>query len=120
METTSEKQALIAKLKLGNAEFVNNKAYASQRHATSQKQCPSLVVVSCSDSCCSVPVLFSQLHLGQIFEVKTAGNVVDSSCVESVKYALQNIEPAPKLVVILGHTKCGAVEACCKCLTNHQ
>ena len=74
-------------------------------------QQPSVIVLSCSDSRCSVPVLFNQLHLGQIFEIKTAGNVMDASCLESIKYALQNIEPPPKLIVVLAHTGCGALTA---------
>ena len=65
-----------------------------------------------------MPVLFNQLHLGQIFEIKTAGNVMDASCLESIKYALQNIEPPPKLIVVLAHTGCGALTASFKHLAH--
>ena len=71
-------------------------------------------MLSCSDSRVSVPLLFSQLHLGQIFEIKNAGNLVDKSCLESIKYAISYINPAPELIVVLGHTRCGAVTACFK------
>ena len=75
-------------------------------------QCPSLIIVSCSDSRCSVPLLFDRPYLGSTFEIKTAGNCIDTSCFESIKYAIEHIEPPPKLIIVMGHTACGAITAC--------
>lgn len=57
-----------------------------------------------------------------MFEIKTAGNFLDSSNFESLRYAIEHINPTPKLIIVMGHTKCGAITACYDYLTNsnHQ
>ncbi|GAB0491702.1 hypothetical protein MMPV_002957 [Pyropia vietnamensis] len=72
-------------------------------------QSPSAVVVTCADSRLSPELLFAR-GLGELFVIRTAGNTTsDDSTVASVEYAVKNL--GASLVVVLGHTKCGAVGA---------
>lgn len=72
-------------------------------------QSPSAVVVTCADSRLSPELLFAR-GLGELFVIRTAGNTTgDDSTVASVEYAVKNL--GASLVVLLGHTKCGAVGA---------
>ncbi|CAL6107254.1 Carbonic_anhydrase [Hexamita inflata] len=103
---------LVQSLIHGNEYYRKNELYADQRDQTKSGQTPSFIIVSCSDSRCSVPLLFNRPHLGAIFEIKSAGNCLDATGIESIKYAIEHIEPPPKLIVVMGHTKCGAVTAC--------
>ena len=71
-------------------------------------QKPFAVVVTCSDSRVPPELLFDQGY-GDIFVVRTAGNVVDDVALGSIEYAIEHL--GAKLVVVLGHSKCGAVKA---------
>lgn len=95
----------------GNERFVNGEmrhpdqdAYTRERLADGQT--PSAVVVSCSDSRVSPSVVFDQ-GLGFIFVVRTPGHIVDDVTLGSVEYALEQL--GTQLVMVLGHTRCGAV-----------
>lgn len=81
----------------------------AHRASLADSQSPSAVVVSCADSRVSPELLFAR-GLGELFVVRTAGNTTcDDSTVASVEYAVKNL--GSPLVVVLGHTSCGAVAA---------
>ena len=100
-------------LKKGNERFsTDNSVLAHEDLATvtrlSKGQSPGVVVVSCSDSRATPEIVFD-LGLGDVFTVRTAGNVMGSLEKGSIEYAVQHAHA--KLVVVLGHTHCGAVHA---------
>jgi carbonic anhydrase len=100
----------------GNKRFVNNNSkqrnLLAQAKATSLKgQFPSAVILSCMDSRGSPELIFDQ-GLGDIFSVRVAGNVIDSDQLGGMEFATKVM--GSKLVVILGHTKCGAIQGACQ------
>lgn len=103
----------LERLKEGNAEFLARHptvlASDQERRAEiAHAQAPAAVVVGCSDSRVSPELLFSA-GLGELFTVRNAGNAIDSLAMGSVEYGVLVLR-AP-LIVILGHQRCGAVEA---------
>ena len=108
-------QALIL-LKEGNARFVSGNLapkdhYAEDRLKLSQGQHPFAVVLCCSDSRVAPEILFDQ-QLGDLFVIRNAGNVVDDDVLGSIEYAVEHL--GSPLVVVLGHSSCGAVTATCQ------
>ena len=103
-----------AQLMDGNQRFVAGKPQARALIPLRQKlasgQSPNVIVLSCSDSRVSPELLFDQ-SLGDIFVVRTAGNVADPVALGSIEYAVDHIHSS--LLVVLGHQKCGAVSAAC-------
>lgn len=101
-----------AKLLEGNKRFVAGKLLArdvvARRTAVLAGQQPQVVVLGCSDSRISPPVIFDQ-GIGDILEVRTAGNVADVVGIGTIEYALLHMPI--RILVILGHEKCGAVKA---------
>lgn len=102
-------------LKEGNTRFVAGKPspkedYLSDRERLSQGQHPFAVVLCCSDSRVVPEILFDQ-KLGDLFVIRNAGNVVDDDVLGSIEYAVEHLETP--LVVVLGHSCCGAVTATC-------
>jgi carbonic anhydrase len=101
-------------LKEGNERFVNNLRYnrnlLQQVNETATGQFPFAVVLSCIDSRTSAELIFDQ-GLGDIFSVRIAGNVLNEDILGSMEFAC-NVAGS-KLVVVLGHTKCGAVKGAC-------
>ena len=93
----------------GNQQFVDNKKYQRQRKATAEKQHPVAVVISCSDSRVIPEVLFNELNLGQLFVVRVAGPALCQCDLDSVKYAIDNLNV--RTIIIIGHMNCGAVTA---------
>lgn len=79
-----------------------------RRAEVSKGQKPFAVIVGCSDSRIPPEILFDQ-GLGDIFVIRVAGNIVDDVALGSIEYAVDHLNA--KLVVILGHSKCGAVTA---------
>jgi carbonic anhydrase len=105
--------AALAKLKEGNARFVSNKVSegkpnAAKRAETAQSQHPFAIIVGCSDSRTSPEIIFDQ-NIGDLFVVRIAGNVVDDDGLGSIEYAVEHL--GARLVVVLGHSRCGAVIA---------
>lgn len=102
------------RLVYGNQRFVSQSAvHASQtaerRQTTSAAgQCPFAMVLTCADSRVAPEVIFDR-GLGDLFVCRTAGNVEDPIVVGSLQYAAAHYRPP--LLVVLGHEKCGAVEA---------
>lgn len=100
-------------MKKGNAEFKTDAPYRAavdrdRRLAIARGQTPFAVLVSCSDSRVSPELLFGR-GLGELFIVRNAGNTVNTTALGSIEYAV-GVLGVP-LVVVLGHQRCGAVEA---------
>ena len=73
-------------------------------------QFPWAVIVPCADSRVTPEAIFDTT-VGELFVIRVAGNIANVETVASVEYAVNALDPAPKLVVVLGHEKCGAVKA---------
>jgi carbonic anhydrase len=101
-------------LKEGNARFVNNLRFnrdlLQQANETRDGQWPFAVVLSCIDSRTSAELIFDQ-GLGDIFSVRIAGNVVNTDILGSLEFACK--VAGSKLIVVLGHTNCGAIKGAC-------
>jgi len=105
--------ASLQKLMDGNKRYVEGKLGSkdlgdNKRKELAKGQKPFAIVVTCSDSRVPPELLFDQ-GLGDIFVVRVAGNVVDQIGIGSIEYAAEHLN-AP-LLLILGHSKCGAVGA---------
>ncbi|RQO69224.1 carbonic anhydrase [Aquitalea sp. FJL05] len=117
---TSETQATCSPplalqlLKEGNARFVNNlrasRDLLQQANETRDGQWPFATVVSCIDSRTSAELIFDQ-GLGDIFSVRIAGNVINTDILGSLEFACH--VAGSKLIVVLGHTSCGAIKGAC-------
>ncbi len=106
-------EVALARLKAGNARFVANamstsKPTAARRAETAQAQHPLAIIVGCADSRAAPEVVFDQ-NLGDLFVVRTAGNLVDDHGLGSIEYAVDHL--GTRLIVVLGHQHCGAVKA---------
>jgi len=101
-------------LKEGNSRFIQNlKAHRDlleQANDTRDGQWPFAVILSCIDSRTSAELIFDQ-GLGDIFSVRIAGNIVNTDIIGSMEFACK--VAGSKLIVILGHTNCGAVKGAC-------
>ena len=101
-------------LKEGNNRFINNlKAHRNlleQANETRDGQWPFATILSCIDSRTSAELIFDQ-GLGDIFSVRIAGNIVNTDILGSMEFACK--VAGSKLIVVLGHTKCGAVKGAC-------
>jgi carbonic anhydrase len=113
--------AALALLKEGNRQFVSGHPLrphltgAARRAALAHDQRPFCVLVGCSDSRVSPELLFGR-GLGELFIVRNAGNVVDLAAMGSIEYGVA-VLGAP-LVVVLGHERCGAVQAAVNVVEN--
>lgn len=101
-------------LKEGNRRFTGNlklnRDLLQQMDETASGQYPFAVTLSCMDSRTSIEHIFDQ-GLGDIFSIRIAGNVVNEDIVGSIEYACK--VAGSKLIVVLGHTKCGAIKGAC-------
>lgn len=92
----------------GKSEEPHGAALVERRHTLAKDQKPFAVIVSCSDSRVP-PELVFDVTLGDIFVVRTAGEVVDSVALGSIEYAVEHL--GTRLIVVMGHQRCGAVSA---------
>jgi len=101
-------------LKEGNARFVNNikshRNLLEQVNETSTGQFPFAAILSCIDSRTSAELIFDQ-GLGDILSIRIAGNILNEDILGSMELACKIA--GSKLIVVLGHTKCGAIEGAC-------
>jgi carbonic anhydrase len=101
-------------LKEGNARFVKNlkaqRNLLEQVNDTRDGQWPFATILSCIDSRTSAELIFDQ-GLGDVFSVRIAGNIVNTDILGSMEFACK--VAGSKLIVVLGHTKCGAVKGAC-------
>jgi len=106
-------EAALANLKEGNARFATHevsqgKPNAAKRAETAQTQRPFAIVVACADSRTSPELIFDH-NIGDLFVVRTAGNLVDDYGLGSIEYAVNHL--GARLIVVVGHDGCGAVKA---------
>ena len=98
----------------GNKRFVNNlkinRNLLQQANETSDGQHPFAVILSCIDSRTSAELIFDQ-GLGDIFSVRIAGNIVNEDILGSMEFGCK--VAGAKIIVVLGHSKCGAVKGAC-------
>lgn len=101
-------------LKEGNKRFVNNlkinRNLLQQANETSDGQHPFAVILSCIDSRTSAELIFDQ-GLGDIFSVRIAGNIINEDILGSMEFGCK--VAGSKIIMVLGHTKCGAVKGAC-------
>ncbi len=99
----------------GNKRFVQNlkaqRNLQDQVLKTSKGQYPFAVILSCIDSRVPAELVFDQ-GIGDIFSARVAGNIINEDILGSIEYACK--VAGSKIVVVMGHTKCGAVTSACK------
>ena len=112
-ESITPKKA-IEILREGNIRFMNNlkanRNLLQQVNETSDGQHPFAVILSCIDSRTSVELIFDQ-GLGDVFSVRIAGNILNEDILGSMEFACK--VAGAKIIVVLGHTKCGAIKGAC-------
>jgi len=106
----------LAKLMAGNARFAKGSVShpnqgGSRRAEVAKGQKPFAIVVGCSDSRTSPEIVFDQ-GLGDVFVIRIAGGVVDDTALGSIEYGVDHL--GASVIVVLGHERCGAVEAAMK------
>ena len=96
----------------GNKEFINrvnnDKSLRNRRDELVKGQHPETLIITCSDSRV-VPEIIFNCSLGDIFVIRTAGNVINEGELATVEYAIEHLKV--KHVIVLGHTHCGAIHA---------
>ncbi|MBI3299043.1 MAG: carbonic anhydrase [Elusimicrobia bacterium] len=111
----------LARLKDGNRRFVGNIRDAAapidhdRRAELAAGQAPLAIILGCSDSRVPAEIVFDQ-GLGDLFVIRVAGNIVAPSQVGSVEFAAERYDT--RLVVVLGHTQCGAIHATVEALQS--
>lgn len=107
-------QNALQQLKEGNIRFQHDnnvtRNLLEQVNDTSKGQYPFAVILSCIDSRVPAELIFDQ-GIGDIFNVRVAGNIINKDILGSIEYACK--VAGSKIVVVMGHTKCGAVTAAC-------
>ncbi|SHH07653.1 carbonic anhydrase [Flavobacterium defluvii] len=103
----------LEQLLTGNQRFLDGKSIHPHQDkqtvlANQDGQKPFAVVVTCSDSRVSPEIVFDQ-GIGDLFVIRNAGNLISDIDMGSIEYAVEHLDA--KLIVILGHTECGAVKA---------
>ncbi|MBV9575882.1 MAG: carbonic anhydrase [Gammaproteobacteria bacterium] len=109
-------QGELLRLQAGNARFIHNKPQQRDllhqaKLSSLQGQFPAAIILSCMDSRTSSEIILDQ-GLGDIFSLRVAGNIVDVDQIASMEYATKVI--GTKLIVVMGHTQCGAVKGACE------
>ena len=113
-------QPALDRLVEGNVRYVSGKAQhprqdEARRTEVAAGQKPYAVIVGCSDSRTSPEILFDQ-GLGDLFVTRLAGNVVDDTALGSIEFAVAKL--GARVIVVLGHEKCGAVSAAVDSVKN--
>lgn len=101
-------------LEEGNKRFVSNlkinRNLLQQANETSDGQHPFAIILSCIDSRTSAELIFDQ-GLGDIFSIRIAGNIINEDILGSMEFGCKLA--GAKIIVVLGHTKCGAIKGAC-------
>ena len=99
-------------IKQGNREFLNkldnDKELKELRDELVKGQHPDTLVITCSDSRV-VPEYIFNASLGELFVIRTAGNVINTGELATIEYAIEHLKV--KSIIVLGHTHCGAIHA---------
>jgi len=107
-------QTALEILKEGNERFIKNlkanRNLLQQVNETSTGQFPFATILSCIDSRTSAELIFDQ-GLGDIFSIRIAGNILNEDILGSMEFATKVV--GTKVIVVLGHTKCGAIVGAC-------
>ena len=104
----------LLRLKTGNSQYVHTNSYrgdvssAIRANTAKNGQFPYAIIIACSDSRVIPEIIFSA-GIGELFTIRVAGNVIDRHQLGSIEYAVAHL--GSPLVVVLGHTHCGAVAA---------
>jgi len=103
----------LSRLKAGNERFAQSKVstgkpVAARRAETAKDQHPFAIIVGCADSRTAPEIIFDQ-SIGDLFVIRTAGNLADDYALGSIEYAVDHL--GARLIVVLGHERCGAVTA---------
>jgi len=119
--TISAAEAL-ARLKAGNSRYVQNvrsveSMLSHSKRDNSAPQLPVAIVLGCSDSRAPAEIVFDQ-GLGDLFVIRVAGNIVAPSQVGSVEFAAERF--GTRLVVVMGHTSCGAISATIEAISGEH
>ena len=117
----SADQALTA-LQSGNARFVSDPQVctmelAQTRARVAEGQSPWATVISCADSRVPPELVFGGLGLGELFVARNAGNLVDTATMGTIEYGAAVL--GSPLIVVMGHSHCGAVSAACDVVTKN-
>jgi carbonic anhydrase len=118
-ETTTEEVVLnknetpIERLISGNKRFLNEKLIHPHQNKKTllenqNAQHPFAVILTCSDSRVAPEILFDQ-GIGDLFVIRNAGNLISNIDMGSIEYAVEHLDA--KLIIVLGHTECGAIKA---------
>lgn len=114
MQTALTPKAALQLLREGNKRFVTNlkinRDLLQQANETSSGQFPFAVILSCIDSRTSAELIFDQ-GLGDVFSIRIAGNILNEDILGSMEFGCK--VAGSKIIVVLGHTKCGAVKGAC-------
>jgi carbonic anhydrase len=114
MQTAITPAMALDLLKEGNKRFISNlklnRNLLQQANDTSDGQHPFAVILSCIDSRTSAELIFDQ-GLGDVFSVRIAGNIVNEDILGSMEFGCK--VAGSKIIVVLGHTKCGAIKGAC-------
>ena len=98
----------LERLKTGNTRFINDNQNSLRRMHVIDTQKPLASVLTCSDSRI-VPELIFDCGIGDLFMIRVAGNIANTSSIASIEYAVAHLDV--KLIVVLAHQNCGAVTA---------
>lgn len=117
-------QEIMTELVAGNARFVEansskcSVASLSKLKASAEKgQTPKAIILCCSDSRAPVEFIFDQ-DIGDLFVIRVAGNIVAPSLIGSIEFAVSTF--GTKLIIVMGHTQCGAIKATLEHIHNPQ
>ena len=112
--TPNQSDLTLQRLEQGNMRFANGQPrqhnYGKQIKNTKLQQKPEAIVLSCMDSR-SIPELAFDQGVGAMFTIRIAGNVLNQDIIGSMEYGTKVV--GAKLIIVLGHTRCGAVSAAC-------
>ncbi len=106
----------LARLRAGNARFVQapqlcEADLSQQRASVAAAQSPWATILACSDSRTPPELIFGGIGLGELFVARNAGNMADTATMGTIEYGAEHL--GSPLIVVLGHTRCGAVVAAC-------
>lgn len=109
-------------LKKGNARFVSEPQLCeldliNQRTSVAGHQAPWATILSCADSRVPPELVFGGRGLGELFVARNAGNLADTATVGTLEYGAAVL--GSPLIIVLGHSHCGAVDAACKVVTDN-
>jgi len=114
-ELIEDANVALQMLKEGNERFLKGELIHkvtnnSDREIMYREQKPFAIILTCSDSRVAPEIFFDQ-KLGDIFIIRNAGNIADKTTLGSIEFAIEYLKC--KLIVVCGHTRCGAITAAC-------